>query len=55
MKLLNKLMFFLVIILLITFVITITSCSNTKNIYKHYPQLPENKSDTFYLPYHFVE
>ena len=36
-------------------VIFATSCSNTKNLYKNYPPLPENKSDTFQLPYHFVE
>ena len=36
-------------------VIFATSCSDPKNLYTHYPPLPENKSDTFQLPYHFVE
>ena len=36
-------------------VIFATSCSNPKKLYTNYPLLPENKSDTFYLPYHFVE
>ena len=37
------------------FIILIGSCSDSKKLYKDYPPLPENKSDTFQLPYHFFQ
>ena len=37
------------------FIILIDSCSNTKDLYKDYPPLTTSKTDTLYLPYHFVE
>jgi len=37
------------------FIILIDSCSNTKELYKHYQSLPTSKTDTFQLYYDFVE
>lgn len=49
--------FFVVVVYLLIFwfIMSLGSCSNPKNLYTNYPTLPENKTDTIYLPYHFVE
>lgn len=55
MKEIDRFLTGLLLIILLGMLLTIWSCSNTKNLYTNYPPLPENKSDTFQLPYHFVE